>query len=141
MSIPRIISTLLAVGIALFGCDRHGGPDNPDSRRLAALRYQQAFPMEQMMDELTTQIAMQAPAEARDEIKRMMFEGIDFKRVRDVSIEIMIKHFTAAEINSLTDFYSSPDGRSVMKKMPIYTAELMPIIQQAVMRNLPNPQQ
>ncbi len=134
----RLASSLLAVCLSLAACDRNGGPDNPDTRRLAALRYQQAFPMEQMMDELTTQISMQAPPEAREDVKKMMSEGIDFKRVRDVSMEIMIKHFSAAEITALTDFYSSPEGQAVMKKMPTYTAELMPIIQQEVMRNLPN---
>ena len=91
------------------------------------------------MDELTSQLAMQAPAEAREEMKKMMFDGLDFKRLRDVSVELMVKHFSAGEIDSLTNFYSSAEGRSVMQKMPTYTAELMPVIQQEVMRNLPTP--
>ncbi|MFM1849042.1 MAG: hypothetical protein RL417_2516 [Pseudomonadota bacterium] len=131
----------LCLAVNLLACDQKGGPDNPDTRRLAALRYHQALPMEQMMDELTSQLAMQAPPEAREEVKKMMFDGLDFKRLRDVSVELMVKHFTAGEINSLTDFYSSPEGRSVMQKMPTYTAELMPNIQQEVMRNMPTPGQ
>lgn len=141
MSMTRLPALLLALCLAVSGCSGNDGPDNPDTRRLAALRYHQAFPMEQMIDELTTQLAMQAPAEARDNVKRMMFEGIDFKRIRDLSIELMIKHFSTAEINGLTDFYSSPAGRAVMRKMPMFNAELMPVIQTEMMRNLPTPQQ
>jgi hypothetical protein len=140
-SFSTIVRASLTIAFTLMalGCESSQSPDNPETRRLAALRYHQALPMEQMMDELTSQLAMQAPAEAREEMKKMMFDGLDFKRLRDVSVELMVKHFSAGEIDSLTNFYSSAEGRSVMQKMPTYTAELMPVIQQEVMRNLPTP--
>jgi hypothetical protein len=71
----------------------------------------------------------------------MMLDGIDFNALRKLSIELMVTHFSAGEINSLTDFYASADGRSVMKKMPAYTAELMPLIQKEIIQAMPRPQQ
>ncbi len=40
----------------------------------------------------------------------------------------MVKHFTAAELNALADFYGSPVGKSAMAKFPAYMGDLTPLI-------------
>jgi uncharacterized protein len=42
----------------------------------------------------------------------------------------MANHFTVGELNALTDFYGSPEGKSAMKKFGAYMSEIMPVIQQ-----------
>jgi hypothetical protein len=46
----------------------------------------------------------------------------------------MVRHFTVRELNALTDFYGSPEGRSAMKKFGAYMADVMPAIQQEMAR-------
>ena len=140
----RLIRSAIILTVAtliLGGCDQpSGGTDTPDARRSAAVRYHKVLPMESMMDELVSQLVLQAPPEARADAKKMMLDGIDFDVLRNLSIELMVTHFSADEITSLTDFYTSATGRSVMKKMPTYTAELMPLIQKEIMKAMPRPQ-
>jgi len=56
--------------------------------------------------------------------------------IERVSIQAMVKTFTALEINAMTSFYDSPEGRSVQAKMGTYLAEIMPLLQQEMMRAL-----
>jgi hypothetical protein len=137
----QLAALAMIATMILAGCDKSTGGDSPDARRSAAVRYHQVLPMESMMDELVSQLVLQAPPEARADAKKMMLDGIDFNALRKLSIELMVTHFSAGEINSLTDFYASADGRSVMKKMPAYTAELMPLIQKEIIQAMPRPQQ
>lgn len=127
---------LFAVTV-LVSCTSAPTSDSPEARRSAAIRYHEVLPMESMMDELVSQLVLQAPPEARAEAKRMMLEGIDFNRLREISTELMVKHFAAGEITALTDFYASAEGRAVMQKMPSYTAELMPLIQREILGAMP----
>jgi len=56
-------------------------------------------------------------------------KGLDFARLTQAMKDSMVKIFTADELKALADFYSSKEGKSAMKKMGTYMAELMPIIQ------------
>jgi len=132
---PPIVA-LLCLALLLGGCTGGAGiEDTPDNRRLAALRYQAAMPMEELMGSMADRFNQAIPPEARESARAAMLQGIDFQRLKAASLELMVKHFTAGEIEALTDFYLSPEGRAVMAKMPAYSAELMPVIQAEVMRN------
>ncbi len=56
-------------------------------------------------------------------------------------IEGMAEHFTAGELKALIEFYSSPEGASVMRKMqPFYQnfmVEFLPVIQKRQQDYLP----
>jgi hypothetical protein len=46
----------------------------------------------------------------------------------------MIKRFTLAEIDALSKFYGSPEGKSIIKKFGSYMADMMPVIQSETMK-------
>jgi hypothetical protein len=58
-----------------------------------------------------------------------MTEELDLEQVKDAMVASMVKHFTVGEINALTAFYGSAEGKSVMKKFGLYMADLMPVVQ------------
>jgi hypothetical protein len=49
-------------------------------------------------------------------------------------ISNLVSHFTVREMDALTDFYESPEGRSAMKKFGAYMADVMPVIEQEIAR-------
>jgi hypothetical protein len=46
----------------------------------------------------------------------------------------LIKWFTADEALAMAEFYASPTGKSITKKMGDYMAELMPTMQTELMK-------
>ncbi len=50
-------------------------------------------------------------------------EEIDYDEFLQMLIPIYKKHFTIEEIESITEFYSSPIGQSMVKKSPLVSAE------------------
>jgi hypothetical protein len=59
----------------------------------------------------------------------MMLDYVDMSAIDEVSQGALIKYFTADELASLADYYSTPLAKSATKKMGSYMAELMPSIQ------------
>jgi len=59
---------------------------------------------------------------------------IHIDALEKITKDAMVKTFTADELNALADFYSSAIGKSAMKKFGSYMSEIMPHIQQELMR-------
>ena len=150
----RVAAALLFVCSLLLTAQSAGaadGDDTPDTRRQAALRYQQVLPMKDLMSDMfqnmgdmTQGSEAMLPPEKREEAKRIrqqmqenFLSRIDFVALEKASVEAMVSTFTTAEITALTNFYASKEGRSVMKKLPSYMKALMPVMQQEMMKSMP----
>ena len=59
-----------------------------------------------------------------------MTKHIHVEVLERAALASMAKHFTVDELNALADFYGSREGRSAMKKIGAYIADVMPVIQQ-----------
>jgi len=55
--------------------------------------------------------------------------SIDTAPLNKEMLDSMVKTFTLPELKMLGDFYGSPTGQSITKKMPTYMADVMPAIQ------------
>lgn len=153
MSFNRVKSTLrcAALSLVVLSCPLLAvAQDTPDSRRAAALEYHKVFPMKEMiadmqknMRDMSAGFDQMVPPAQRETFKKQqeeqskrMLATIDAKALEQASIDAMVKHFTTKEIQALANFYASPEGRAVMKKMPQYTADLMPQVQKEMMKSL-----
>lgn len=76
------------------------------------------------------QLAAQLPEERREEFKKTLAEVISSEKIEKITLDAIVKHFTVKEINALTAFYGSPEGRSISRKFTAYMADVMPAIQQ-----------
>ena len=54
--------------------------------------------------------------------------------VTTIMKQAMIKNYTADELKALADFYGSPAGRSATKKQGSYMVDVMPRIQEEVVK-------
>ena len=121
-----ILITLLVVPWA-FGQQL---ADTPANRLAAAKRYLKAVPPSEMVADTLDRVADQVPAERREEFKKALAKVVSSERIEALTLQAVTKHFTVKEINALTAFYGSPEGRSITKKFSAYMADVMPVIQQ-----------
>jgi hypothetical protein len=110
--------------------------DTTAARRAAAQRYVSTIPSESVFDEMVTTLAQQVPANRREEFVGLMRKLVPIDAMQTVTIETMSRHFTVDEIEAMTRFQSSPEGRAIMGKLGGYMGELMPQIQREVLRAL-----
>ncbi len=53
----------------------------------------------------------------------------NWKNIQDLMVKVYQKHFTEEELQATLKFYQSPEGRSMMQKMPIMMQDVMQNIQ------------
>lgn len=112
------------------------GEDTPSARREAALKYLAAVPTEAMLDDAVASIARQIPEEKRPEFVTLMKKVLQTGMINAVTLDLLVKHFTVAEIDALTRFYASAEGASIMKKFGPYMGDLLPKVQAEILRAL-----
>ncbi len=75
------------------------------------------------------------PGESK-EITQAMMDELRYDDLRTAIVDAMANTFTVEEIEALTQFYSTPEGRSVMEKMSTYMAQLQPVMMKEVQRSM-----
>lgn len=103
--------------------------DTPANRTTEAERYMKATPPAEMMADMATNMSQNMPEEQKAKFVETMTKSLDIEAIAKATKASMIKTFTADELKALADFYSSREGKSAMKKMGIYMADLMPVMQ------------
>jgi len=127
--IAMLVMVLPAAGAAQ-------SPDTPEARQQAVRRHLAAVPIEGMLDDMINTLAGQIPEARRPEFIALMKKMVGPDTVRAMTMEAMPRHFTVAEIEAMTTFYGSPEGKSIMKKFGPYMGDLMPRVQAEVLRAL-----
>ncbi|RYD22381.1 MAG: DUF2059 domain-containing protein [Verrucomicrobiaceae bacterium] len=124
--IPIVLLALAPLCLAL--------EDTPENRNNQAQRYLQATPPKEMLADVTVNMAKNLPEAQRNGFIELMTKNLDVAAVEKATKDAMVKHFTADELKDLADFYSSPTGKSAMKKMGVYMGDVMPAIQAEVQK-------
>lgn len=119
------------IGGQVFAAD-----DTPQSRLQEADRYIAVVPPKELFADMAEQIAKTVPQEQRQALKDSLTTNLDIDALTKAMRDSMVKNFTTDELKALGDFYGSPVGKSAMKKMGVYMADLMPTIQAEIMKSL-----
>ena len=134
----RKVRNLLVVGLLLMAsaCADNKQvkslPDNPENRATAAKHYLKAMPPKEMLQSLATRVVPNLPEKDRKAFVEVM-ESADLEKAADrITLEGLVKNFTVGELNAMTAFYGSPEGKSASKKFGPYMMGVMPQIQQEV---------
>ncbi|MEB3317916.1 MAG: DUF2059 domain-containing protein [Cyanobacteriota bacterium] len=107
--------------------------DTKVNREQQAARYLLATPPKEVIDDMADQMTKTMPPDERTAFKSIL-GLIDIEAVTQIMKEAMINNFTADELKALADFYGSPAGRSATKKQGRYMVDVMPGIQQEVVK-------
>jgi hypothetical protein len=127
---------MVVLALAVSSVAAAQSSDTTAARRAAAQRYVSTIPSESVFDEMVTTLSQQVPSNRREEFVALMRKLVPVDAMQAVTIETMSRHFTVAEIEAMTKFQSSPEGKAIMGKLGVYMGELMPQIQREVLRAL-----
>lgn len=136
-------SLLLLLGIGLtLGCQRQGEselsstPDTHENRTAAARRYLALVPLDETLAEMAQQLAAQREPAQRAALVELLHREIRRPVLEAATLDMLVRHFTLAEIQALTAFNARPEARSIQRKLPAYTAALLPAIEVEIARVL-----
>lgn len=108
--------------------------DSPEARQKAVDRYFKAISFHELRQEMFDEMSKRMPDKMSDEIFQRMINKINWDLIESAAKESLKKHMTAEEITVLAEFVEQPAGKSAMKKMKFYMADLMPVLQQELYR-------
>ncbi|RBP48232.1 uncharacterized protein DUF2059 [Roseimicrobium gellanilyticum] len=129
MKTKLLLLCCCALALPAFALD-----DTPENRAKEADRYFEAAAPKEMLDEMTTQMAAAVPDAEKAKFKELLTKHFNYESFVKSMKDAMVRHFTATELAALADFYSSDVGKSAMKKMGAYTAEIMPLVQTEILK-------
>lgn len=104
--------------------------DTKENRIAAAKRYLKAVPPDEMLANTVELVAAQLPADRREEFKSALRKVLKSEHIEEITLNAVVRHFTVREINALSAFYSSPEGRSITRKFGAYMSDVMPALQE-----------
>jgi hypothetical protein len=131
MRLLMLILIAVCAGDAVFAADT---PDSAEARVAAAKRYYEASDFPHLLEASIRAGAAASDPQHADAIAELVMKHIRTEAFADISLNAMVKTFTADELNALADFYGSPVGKSAMSKMPTYLATAMPPLMAEVQR-------
>jgi hypothetical protein len=102
------------------------GPDSEENRQAAAKQYLEAVPPQEMLKEMTAGIGEKLPEPARKTLDSVMGGKAMQEASYQISLQALMKHFTANELKAMTAFYSTPEGKSSRQKYNAYLSEVVP---------------
>jgi len=103
--------------------------DTKANRFKEAVRYLKALPPTEFVGDMIFNMAQNLPLSQRKEFIDKMTQNFDFDAVGKVTMESLVRHLTAEELAALADLYSSPVGKSAMKKITVCMGEMSPHVE------------
>lgn len=102
--------------------------DTPENRKAAAKRYLEAVPPQELLQNITGNVAQRMPEETRKQFQAALADKNLLEKIYQISENALVKHFTPDEMNAMSAFFGSPAGKSARGKFSPYMAEMMPQI-------------
>ena len=131
-----LFGVLLTVGLAdssgAQGFQQRQLLDTAVNRSRETARYLQIIPASEIIGDVTQNIAQTLPAAQQKDFIANMRSEVNLNAVHGDISTAMVKHMSATEIRALADFYSTPVGKSAMKKMGLCMSEVTPLVQKEI---------
>lgn len=131
------ILTFLLCGLTVSAVAQEAITTEEMSSRLkAAKAYLELIPVEDEVDDSIEQLVLQVPVKDRVLFRSILEKNINTDDLQAYAEKSLAEVFTADEIIALTEFYKTPEGAQVQKKMPDYQAKLQPYIRDRIMQSM-----
>jgi hypothetical protein len=101
-------------------------------RRAAAEAYARIVDYSLLIEKAATRRAAELPSSEREAFIEFITDEVDFDMTRFSAISAMVDLFEASELEALTSFAATPDGRSALAKLPALGAILNPIVERQI---------
>jgi len=110
-------------------------PDTYGNRMAAARKYLDVVSMKDLMRDSINENSKNFPMDLQPVYIKYMLSSVRIEVIEAAALASMAQRFSLEEINALVAFYGSRSGQSVMRKMGNYMGDVMPVIQQELVRS------
>ena len=110
--------------------------DIPADKQQLINEYFKYVPMNKMLNEMAQEVASQMPPDRRKLFIDAMTKNLRVDVLEQTAKTSLAKHLTMDELRMYVEFIKRPEARSAMDKMKFYMADMMPVIQQEVLRSV-----
>ena len=108
-------------------------PVSPEQMK-AAQDYWKSAQISKMIQDSMARMAMRVPEAERADFKKDIGDKLlKNGKIEKQAVESAARVFSKGELEALSKFYASPEGRSSMEKMPKFMAQLSRIVQMELM--------
>lgn len=138
ISIIRIavFGWLIIVTSFASACRRTPAGDSEAGRIAEAKKFITTLDLRALVDKLADNNAAAQPQLDKDSFRAFVQREVRWSSLEETILGALVKNFTAMEIRTLTEFQSSPAGKTFIEKYPVYLAEVGPPIQAEIRRAL-----
>ena len=127
MKIFRITVALLALTGSAFADEALSY--TPENRAKVVDEYLSLVPTKDLVADMTERLAATIPEDKREAFKSMLTKHFDLNALLAAQKQSLAKIFTVGELKAMIAYQSTPEGRSSLKKMGAYMADMMPVVQ------------
>ncbi len=128
---PKILPILLILVLAA-ACSQQAAPpqtgtpvaDNEQNRMAAAKEYLKIDQPQELLQEMTAGVAGHLPQQFHKPFETVISSQALKDAVYQVALKALVKDFSTNEIKAMTAFYSTPEGRIILRKERAYKAEV-----------------
>ena len=110
---------------------RHAGVRTRGDRSAQARRYVLALNLRRMARDLLLLSVDAMANDKQEEARRVLcaaLDGLDWGRVEAILIDAAVQVFSAGELASAADYFSSQAGKAWLSKAPQFTALYLPVV-------------
>jgi hypothetical protein len=133
MKFTRCLATCTILLLLSVGIPASGNPDIPSEKEQAIRKLMEMIGTAdlgvQVRQQLLSQIRPAFP-QVPESLWAEFAESLDPAELTGLAVPIYERHFTTEELQALIDFYTTPVGQQVVKKLPLVAQESNAIVQQ-----------
>jgi len=122
----RLICIMVVLACCFAATTAYSQESCSSEKSRAVENYWRTCPVDDLLDQMALEILKQIPKEQQKDFAKVWLTVVDKAEIASVLSRLLCSHFTLEELKALAAFYGSPEGKSIMKKMPKYTADFMP---------------
>lgn len=129
----KLRATVLVL-LLVVGSTTLAQTDTPEERAKAVESYFREISLRDFMSDMVKEVSKKMPPEERSAFEDTLLRRMRLDALEAVAKQSLARHLTVAEINAFTEFVRRPEGKSALNKMKYYVEDLMPFIQQEMIR-------
>jgi rhodanese-related sulfurtransferase len=124
------------VAIMPAACRRAPLGDSTAERIAEARKFLKTMDLRALADGMADSHVADWPSEKKESFRAFFQREIRWEIMEEMITAALTKNFTAAEIRNLAEFQNSDMGKSLLKKLPAYQDEVIPVLQAEINRVL-----
>jgi len=133
MRFARCFATCAISLVLSFGIPASSSSDIPSEKEQAIRKLMEMIGAADLGDQVSQQLLSQMRLsfpQVPESLLVEFTESLDPAELTELTIPIYDRHFTMEELQALIDFYTTPVGQQVVKKLPLVAQESIVIGQQ-----------